>query len=407
VIEFAEQWEDKRDEYNYDIDGLVVKVDDLRLHQTIGATSHHPRWAMAYKFKAKQATTILHSIEYQVGRTGAITPVGKVEPVQLAGVKISSISLHNEDVITQKDIRVGDTVIVERAGDVIPYVVGPVKELRTGKEEKFKFIKNCPSCNSELVKPEDEAAWRCVNIDCPAQAEERLIHFVSKTAMDISGMGKDIVKRFMQENLIQSIPDIYRLQEKRDELIALEGWKERSVDKLLAGIEASKQNAVWRLLVGLGIRHIGSTMAKQLAGEVNHLLDFQTWTPEKLEALADVGPKVGENVFEFFFNDNNVNLLAELEALGLNMKGTVGDKQQGGTLAEKTFLFTGSLQKFTRDEAKEMVEQHGGKVLSGVSKNLNFLIAGEKAGSKLKKAEALGTVTIIDEDAFLQMIDNG
>jgi len=404
VVDFATKWEEKRDSYNYEIDGLVVKVDDLRLHDVIGTTSHHPKWAIAYKFKAKQANTKLNHIDYQVGRTGAITPVAKVEPVQLAGVTISSISLHNEDMIVQKDIRIGDTVIIERAGDVIPYVVGPVKELRTGVEQPFSFLTQCPSCDSLLVKSEGEAAWRCVNLECPAQAEERLIHFVSKTAMDISGLGKDIVKRFMQEGLMKTIPDVYRLKNKKEQILALEGWKERSVEKLLFNIEQSKQNPSWRLLVGLGIRHVGGTTAKQLSGEVEHLTDFKNWTTEQLISLEDVGPKVADSLVEFFWNDQNVELFTDLDFLGLNLKGTVGEKQSGGVLDGQTFLFTGSLQQFTRDEAKAMVEANGGKVMSSVSKNLNVLVAGEKAGSKLTKAQAIESIQILNEDEFLGLI---
>lgn len=404
VIQFCEQWEERRDNYEYEIDGLVVKVDDYRLQERIGSTSHHPRWAMAYKFKAKQATSKLLSIEYQVGRTGAITPVGKIEPVRLAGVTISSISLHNEDMIVQKDIRIGDHVVVERAGDVIPYIVGPVKDLRTGDEQKFSFIQECPSCFSELVKPDGEAAWRCINIECPAQAEERIIHFVGKTAMDISGLGKDIVKRFIDEGLIRQFKDIYSLHEQQEAILNLEGWKQKSVANLITGIEDSKTNPLWRLLVGLGIRHVGSTMAKQLAKEVNHITDFKTWTTEQLLALNDVGPKVASSIQEFFHNEENIATLRELEQLGVNVINQSAKRQSSTKLNNQSFLFTGSLSEFTRDEAKAMVEEHGGKNVSGVSKNLNYLVAGEKAGSKLTKAQQLGTVTILTESEFLEMI---
>ena len=404
VIQFCEQWEERRDNYEYEIDGLVVKVDDYRLQERIGSTSHHPRLAMAYKFKAKQATSKLLSIEYQVGRTGAITPVGKIEPVRLAGVTISSISLHNEDMIVQKDIRIGDHVVVERAGDVIPYIVGPVKDLRTGDEQKFSFIQECPSCFSELVKPDGEAAWRCINIECPAQAEERIIHFVGKTAMDISGLGKDIVKRFIDEGLIRQFKDIYSLHEQQEAILNLEGWKQKSVANLITGIEDSKTNPLWRLLVGLGIRHVGSTMAKQLAKEVNHITDFKTWTTEQLLALNDVGPKVASSIQEFFHNEENIATLRELEQLGVNVINQSAKRQSSTKLNNQSFLFTGSLREFTRDEAKAMVEEHGGKNVSGVSKNLNYLVAGEKAGSKLTKAQQLGTVTILTESEFLEMI---
>jgi len=310
--------------------------------------------------------------------------------------------LHNDDQIKEKDIRIGDTVLVERAGDVIPYVVGPVKEVRTGNEKPFSFITVCPSCASELVKSEGEAAWRCVNIECPAQAEERMIHFVSKVAMDIDGLGKDIVKRFMAEGLIKNIPDLYKLD--YDQILELEGWKERSVKNLAEGIEESKSNPLWRLVTGLGIRHIGGTMAKALTKQIEHLLDFQNWSEEELINLEDVGPKVAQSIQEFIHNPANVEMLKDLEQAGLNLQN-IKSETASTILAGKTFLFTGKLTQFTRDQAKEMVESNGGSVLSGVSAKLNYLVAGEKAGSKLTKAEALKTVEIIDESTFLGMIN--
>jgi len=401
IIEFAEDWEERRDQYNYEIDGLVIKVDDYRLQDEIGATAHHPRWAIAFKFKAKQARTKLLYIDYQVGRTGAITPVAKLEPVHVAGVTISSVSLHNEEQIVEKDIRVGDTVVVERAGDVIPYIVGPIKELRKGEEKEFQFIKNCPSCDTDLKKHEDQAAWRCLNQNCPAQAEERLIHFVSKGAMNIDGLGKDIIKRFMAAGIIDDVADIYRLD--YDAILELEGWKERSVLKLKTGINESKDNPLWRLLVGLGIRHVGSTSAKMLASKVEHVQQFASWTDEGLQNLEDVGPKVAESIMQYFSDSQKLNLLSELEDLGVNVSNIVeeaaSDKLQG-----KSFLFTGKLTKFTRDEAKELVESNGGKVASSVSKNLSVLVVGENAGSKLTKARSLGTVDILSEDQFLELI---
>ncbi len=406
VIQHAYEWEEKRDSYPYEIDGLVIKVDDYRLQSKIGYTSHHPRWAMAYKFKAKQATTILETIDYQVGRTGAITPVAKVSPVHLAGVTISSISLHNEDVIKEKDIRIGDTVIVERAGDVIPYIVGPVVNMRDGSQRPFEFIEHCPSCFSKLVKPEGEAAWRCVNVDCPAQVEEHIIHFVSKSAMDISGLGKDIVRRFIFEGLIASIVDIYRLPDRKEDILALEGWKEKSVNRLVDGIEKSKFNPLWRLLVGLGIRHVGTTMAKELSKQVNHILEFRTWTREELINLDDVGPKVAESIYEFFHNEQNIVMIKELEQLGVNVQNEAKNiSQDSDKLKGKSFLFTGSLTQFTRDEAKELVEQNGGRNTSSVSKNLDVLVIGKNPGSKLTKAEQIGTIDIINESEFLDLIN--
>lgn len=403
VIAFIYEWEEKRDSYKYDIDGMVVKVDDIRQQQEAGSTGHHPRWAIAYKFKAKRARTKLLDIEFQVGRTGAITPVAKLDPVPLAGVTISSVSLHNEDFIKERDIRLGDFVFVERSGDVIPYITGVDAESRQGDEKPVHFPKNCPSCKSELFKQEDEAAWRCINLECPALVEEGIIHFVSKEAMDIDGLGKDIVRRFISEGIVRQIPDIYKLD--YGKIAGLEGWGEKSIKNLREGIENSKQQPLWRLLVGLGVRHVGTIMAKKLAKEVKAIYDFKDLTEEQLMAVEDVGPKVAESVIAFFYNESNIHLLKELEKAGVNIANDESHQHNvSNKLAGKTFLFTGSLTRFTRDAAKEMVEQNGGTILSGVSSKLNYLVAGENAGSKLDKAKAIATVNIIDEDEFLKMI---
>jgi DNA ligase (NAD+) len=402
VIKFCEEWENKRDSYAYEIDGMVIKVDKVQYQKTVGATAHHPRWAIAFKFKAKQATTKLERVEFQVGRTGAVTPVAKLSPVPLSGVTISSVSLHNEDFITEKDIRIGDTVIVERAGEVIPYIVGSVAAARTGQEHKIHFPQNCPSCNSPLIKPEEESVWRCVNADCPAQVEEKLIHFVSKDAMDIEGMGREIVIHFIELGLLKHIPDIYKLN--YEKIRELEGWKDKSVSNLRESIEQSKHRPLWRLLNGLGIRHVGVTTAKYLAGQVQHLKDYKDWSLELLMQLEDVGPKVAASIHEFFGNAHNIELIEQLEALGVNVKNDASEKSVSDKLTGKTFLFTGTLSKFTRDEAKELVEQNGGKLLSGVSKNLHYLVAGAEAGSKLEKAQKITSIQIINEDEFLKMI---
>lgn len=402
TIQFCKEWEEKRDEYEYEIDGMVAKVNDVQIQDEVGATSHHPRWAMAYKFKAKQAKSKLKNVEFQVGRTGAITPVAKIEPVRLAGVTISSISLHNEDFIEEKDIRENDVLIVERAGDVIPYVVGVDKDKREAEEDLISFPEKCPSCDSELIRLEGEAAWRCINAECPAQTEEKLIHFVSKGAMDIDGLGKDIVKRFIREELISAIHDIYNLD--YDKILGLEGWKEKSVKNLKEGIEASKENPLWRLVVALGIRHVGSATAKMLASKVKDIYELTEWTQEELVELEDVGPIVAESIYDFFQNEANIKLIKELEEAGVNIENEGSTEPQSDVLDGKSFLFTGSLSNFTRDEAKEMVEQNGGKTISSVSKKLNYLVVGENAGSKLEKARKLGSIEIISEEDFLEMI---
>jgi DNA ligase (NAD+) len=401
VTEFCLDWEIKRDNYHYEIDGMVVKADSLALQNQIGATAHHPRWAIAFKFKPRKAVTKLLNIEYQVGRTGAVTPVAKLEPVRLAGVTVSSVSLHNEDFIREKDIQIGDYVLVERAGDVIPYIAGVDLQQRIFTTPVV-FPKTCPSCQSTLVKPEAEAVWRCDNAECPAQSEERVIHFVSKGAMDIDGLGRDIVKRFMREGILQNIEDIYQLD--YEKILALEGWKEKSVSNLKEGVEKSKNQPLWRLLVGLGIRHVGSATAKMLEKQVQNILEFENWEQEAFVELEDVGPKVAESIQQFFGNENNILLVKKLGELGVKIQKTAEDNVlKSNALEGKTFLFTGTLLRFSRDVAKEMVEQNGGKNLSGVSAKLDYLVAGEKAGSKLTKAEKLG-VKVISEEDFLEMI---
>lgn len=402
VSQFVKDWEEKRDGYNYEIDGMVIKVNDLRLQNSLGFTAHHPRWAIAFKFKARQATTQLLNIEYQVGRTGAVTPVAKLDPVRLAGVTVSSVSLHNADFIEEKDIHIGDYVKVERAGDVIPYI-DSVDLSKRAEVEEVVFPTECPSCSAHLVRPEGEAVWRCENAECPAQAEERMIHFVSKGAMDIEGLGKDIVKRFMAEGIVSKIEDIYRLD--YDKILALEGWKDKSVENLRNGVEKSKNQPLWRLLVALGIRHVGSATAKMLEKQIQRIDDLVSWNAESLAELEDIGPKVADSILSFFHNEENQALIKSLEELGVKVEKTEEDnKLKSNKLEGLTFLFTGALSRFSRDKAKELVEENGGKNLSGVSAKLNYLVAGEKAGSKLTKAEKLG-IPVISEDEFLGMIE--
>ena len=400
VMDFINNWEARRDDFAYEIDGMVIKVDDLKQQQLCGFTAHHPRWAIAFKFKAREAATELEGVEFQVGRTGAITPVAKVKPVYIGGVTVSSISLHNLDIIREKDIRLGDTVIVQRAGDVIPYIDRVVLEKRSGKETAIDFPDGCPSCGAPIHRPEGEAVFRCSNIECPAQAEERLIHFVSKGAMDMDGLGRETVIDFFRRGWLKTIPDIYRLP--YEEILSLEGWKEKSVNKLRESIEASKQQPLWRLVNGFGIRHVGTQTAKDLVRHLDKLTDLFDYDAEKLTEIEGIGQIVASSITEFFHNPGNRHMITELETLGLNL---VQEKQAGGGKLEgKTFLFTGSLTRFTRDQAKEMVEANGGRILSSVSANLHYLVAGEKAGSKLKKAEAIPSIQVIDEEQFLQMI---
>jgi DNA ligase (NAD+) len=402
VIAYCQEFEGKRDDLPYEIDGMVIKVNDVELQDKLGMTTHHPRWAMAFKFKARQATSKLLNVEFQVGRTGSITPVAKIQPVPIGGVVVASISLFNEEVIREKDLKIGDTVLVERAGDVIPYIVKPLADVRTGKEKKIIFPTHCPACNDRLVKPEGEAVWRCVNINCPAQVVERIIHFASKDAMDIRGFGEALVKKFYEMNFIKDVPGIYKLP--YEKIRSLEGFGEKSITNLANAIEKSKQQPLHRLVFALGIRYVGETTAKVLANSVRHVSDFKKFSVDDLLQLEDIGPKVAGSIYQFFHNEDNIGMLAELELLGVCLENKKKQDGGGGNLAGKTFLFTGTLPTLKRSEAEELVEKNGGKLLGSVSSKLNFLVAGDEAGSKLEKAKKIGSVRIISENEFLTLI---
>lgn len=402
VIKYCDEFEELRDDLLYEIDGMVIKVNDLVLQDKMGMTSHHPRWAIAYKFKARQGTSKLLAVEFQVGRTGAVTPVAKLEPVLVGGVTVSSISIHNEEYIKEKDLRIGDTVLIERAGDVIPQIVKSQPALRTGKEKKIHFPDHCPVCKSKLFKEEEEAVWRCTNIECPAQVVERIIHFTSKDAMDIRGFGEANVRKFYALDFLKDIPGIYELDFIK--ISALEGFGEKSIGNLQLAISNSKNQPLHRLIYALGIRFVGETTAKTLAQSVNHLLDFQNFSLEDLQNLEDVGPKVGGSIYHFFRNRENIRMLQKLEKLGLKLKNEKKDLVKSGNLTGQTFLFTGTLPTLKRSDAEEMVEKSGGQIVSGVSSKLNYLVVGAEAGSKLDKAKKLNTVKIISEEEFLKMI---
>lgn len=402
VIKHVKDFEEMRDTLPYEIDGMVIKVNDFALQDKMGMTTHHPRWAVAFKFKARQATTKLRGVEFQVGRTGAVTPVAKLDPVYLAGVTVSSISVHNEEYIKEKDLKIGDTVLIERAGDVIPQIVKSMPELRSGNEQLIHFPKHCPVCKSELYKEEGEAVWRCINIECAAQVVERIIHFASKDAMDIRSFGEANVRKFFELNLLKDIPGIYTLD--FEAISILEGFGKKSVDNLKTAIDASKQQPLNRLIYALGIRYVGETTAKTLANAITNLLDFATKTEEDLQQLEDVGVKVAQSIFRFFHNKENIQMLHQLQALGLQFHNTKKQTDTAGNLSGKTFLFTGTLLKLKRSDAEALAEQHGAKIASSVSNNLSYLVVGEDAGSKLEKAKKLNTVKIISEDEFLQLV---
>ncbi len=402
VIKHVHDFEEMRDTLPYEIDGMVVKVNDFALQDKMGMTTHHPRWAIAFKFKARQATTKLRAVEFQVGRTGAVTPVAKLDPVFIGGVTVSSISVHNEEYIKEKDLKIGDSVLIERAGDVIPQIVKSLPELRDGTETDILFPTHCPVCNSKLFKEETEAVWRCINIECEAQVVERIIHFVSKDAMDIKSFGEANVRKFYELKLLKDIPGVYRLQ--FDSIGILEGFGKKSIDNLQAAIEASKQQPLHRLIYALGIRFVGETTAKTLANAIENLFDLQEKTEEALQQLEDVGVKVAQSVFQFFHNQQNIDMLNELKELGLQFKNEKRETIAAGGLAGQTFLFTGTLAKLKRSEAETMAEEQGGKIVSGVSAKLNYLVVGDDAGSKLEKAKKINTIKIITEDEFLQLV---
>jgi DNA ligase (NAD+) len=402
VIAYCLDFESGRDQLPYEIDGMVIKVNDFSLQDRMGMTTHHPRWAIAFKFKARQATSKLLKVEFQVGRTGSITPVAKIDPVPIGGVTVGSVSLFNEDVVRQKDLRIGDSVLVERAGDVIPYIVKPLTELRTGKEKKIQFPTHCPACGDELIRVPDEAVLRCININCPAQVVERIIHFVSKDAMDIRSFGAANVQKFYELGFLKDVPGIYRLP--FEKIALLEGFGEKSIHNLQSAIEESKKQPLHRLIYALGIRYVGETTAKTLAKAVSYLMDFKNFSLEELQSLEDVGPKVAGSILQFFENRDNIKILEKLEGLGLNLRSSRSERTVGGNLADQSFLFTGTLNELKRSEAETLVEEQGGKLLSGVSSKLNYLVVGEDAGSKLEKAKKIPSIKILTEKEFLTFI---
>ncbi|MEP7278660.1 MAG: NAD-dependent DNA ligase LigA [Bacteroidota bacterium] len=402
VIQYANEFERGRDELPYEIDGMVIKVNSIELQDKLGQTTHHPRWAIAYKFKARQGTSKLRSVAFQVGRTGSVTPVAKIDPVPIGGVMVGSVSLFNEDVIKEKDLMIGDTVLVERAGDVIPYIVKPLTELRNGTETPVVFPLKCPVCSHKLVKPEAEAVWRCNNPACPAQVVERIIHFVSKDAMDIRSFGEANVKKFYELGLLKSIPGIYHID--FGAISQQEGFGKKSIDNLSAAIEKSKLQPLHRVIFGLGIRYVGETTAKILARAIHYLPEAAALSQEDLLNLEDVGPKVAGSIYEFFHTPDNLELLRQLEASGVNLRSNKQTTAQEGNLTGQTFLFTGTLAQLKRSEAEELVEANGGKLLGGVSSKLNYLVAGEEAGSKLEKAKKITSIQVLTEQEFLRLV---
>ncbi|HBM4042146.1 TPA: NAD-dependent DNA ligase LigA [Listeria monocytogenes] len=409
VYAYIEEWTEKRAGLAYDIDGIVLKLNNLEQQRQMGNTVKSPRWSIAYKFPAEEVPTKLLDIELNVGRTGVITPTAVLEPVRVAGTTVSRASLHNEDLITEKDIRIGDTVLIKKAGDIIPEVIKSITEKRSGSEESFHMPKNCPACDSELVRLEEEVALRCINPKCPAQIKEGLIHFVSRNAMNIDGLGEKVIIQLFSQHLIKDVADLFFLS--KEKLLELERMGEKSVTNLLASIQASKQNSLEKLLFGLGIRHVGAKAAKSLAIHFDTMDNLKVADKETLTSINDIGEKMADSIVTYFANEEVHDLLEELKRAGVNMTYT-GPKledmsEEELVFAGKTVVLTGKLEKLTRNDAKALIESLGGNVSGSVSKKTDVVVAGSDAGSKLAKAEELAIPIWSEEDLIEYLPDEG
>ena len=389
-----------RENLTFGIDGAVVKVDDLKFREMLGTTAKTPRWAVAYKYPPEKKETILKEIICQVGRTGVITPMAILEPVKVAGSTISKTTLHNEDFIKQKELKIGDTVVIQKAGDVIPEIVEVNKNKRTGKEIEFEMPKVCPVCGAEAVREEGEAAIRCTGIECPAKLFRNLVHFVSREAMNIDGLGESIINQLLEKSLIQNIADIYTLQ--FEEIASLKKNGKKFAQNLIDSINKSKENDLYRLITALGIRHVGTKASKILARKYKDIDNLMQATSEELGMINDIGPIVANSIREFFLQDQTIDLIQKLKDAGVNTK-SLEEESTDNRFEGKTFVLTGSLEKYTRGEAANIIEKLGGKTSSSVSKKTDYVLAGEEAGSKLTKAQALG-VKIITEAEFETLV---
>lgn len=404
VKNFIEHWDKERHHLEFDIDGIVIKVNNLKQQQILGHTAKSPRWAMAYKFKAEKVETQLLSIDYQVGRTGAVTPVANLTPVLLAGTIVKRASLHNEDIINNLDLHTHDFVYVEKGGEIIPKIVGVNTNKREKNAQAIQYIQECPICRTPLIKIQDQAIHFCPNeTHCPPQVVGKMIHFVSRKALNIENLGSETIEQLYKESLIQNIADFYTLT--KEKLIPLERMAEKSTQNIIDGIEKSKQIPFEKVLYGIGIKHVGETIAKKLVKNFNSIDTLRQASLEELMQVEDIGLKIAESIISFFQNEENQQILERLKSYGIQMERVDKPNETlSDALAGKTFLFTGKLSLFTRDEAENMVEKHGGRNISAVSKNLNYLVVGEKAGSKLKKAQDIGTIIILDEQQFLDLL---
>ena len=405
IMEFTMHWQEHREELPFQIDGAVIKVNSMPEQEQIGFVAKSPRWAIAYKFETKQARTRLNGITLQVGRMGTITPVAELEPVALTGITIRRATLHNTDEIERKDIRIGDTVIIERGGEVIPKVVGVDLSARPTDSKPYQFPEVCPECNSKLVHPAGEVNWYCENPECSAQIIGRITHFASRGAMDIVGLGSQSVVQFVEVGLLHTIADIYDLHEHRLALIDLARMGEKKVDHLLNGIEASKKQPVARFLYSLGIRHVGTSVAKLLIDEFGSIDAVSEASEEAIDAISGIGPEIASSIYAYFRQRPNQDLLHRLRHAGLPFKGEPKKKEpvQAGFFTGKTFVLTGTLATLTREDVKEKIESRGGKVSGSVSKKTNYVVAGEEAGSKLVKAEELGIKILTEAELLREM----
>ncbi|MGR5864327.1 NAD-dependent DNA ligase LigA [Bacillus cereus] len=406
VIAYVEEWQEKRPHLDYEIDGIVIKVDDVALQESLGTTAKSPRWAIAYKFPAEEVVTRLTGIELSVGRTGVVTPTAELEPVRVAGTIVRRASLHNEDLIREKDIRIGDYVVVKKAGDIIPEVVNVIFDKRTGEEEEYRMPTHCPACESELVRLEEEVALRCINPTCPAQIREGLIHFVSRNAMNIDGLGERVITQLFDADYIRTFADLYALT--KEQLLQLERFGEKSATNLIQAIENSKENSLERLLFGLGIRHVGAKAARTFAEHFETMDELVKATEEELKAINEIGEKMAQSVVTYFDNEDVLELLQQFKEYGVNMtyKGIkIADLQNVESyFAGKTVVLTGKLEVMGRSEAKKKIEALGGKVTGSVSKSTDLVVAGESAGSKLAQAEK-HNVEVWNEERFLQELN--